>query len=539
MNKKIVSFVTAAGLLMTQAVSTSGIYAEGTKDMAGDSGSRPYTEWYQDGALQNMTTLHVYLNAGETVYLGTSVSNAKLYNENNGTASDWLFSNAAMGASYSDQQLLYVNTADIYLAEGSYSSVAEAISAGKTPGKEGVTLIDLSSDSDNTTPGYIYDRTQEKGGADLRGNGTGYKVSSANTISSDTEGYTAGTKTNANVFTAANTGIYTVAFFSSNSSSQDPFLETVDDSTPFEETQGTGTIASWDISVYNNGALQTGRVFTNLLNLNAGGNSFDENGISTGSLNTKIYAVTNDGYQYQLDLNGLDASELSLYANQLGLLTQNGTDTSSLMHSVRGNTNTLTDLSDHNINLNRNNNYNLFFETPSQEVLTCLGINTEVKEASNDGISDFTFTGDSNTTANQGYAGHGGTFTFKSQNTTASTYEITLDFTSINGGTVVLSNALNSTNSIYWDGKDANGSYVPAGDYSSHVSLKLISGEVHFPLLDAEQNPNGIKITRQNGSASDKTTVYYKNPHPMQEIRHILGLLTTGSQEMEKMPQQV
>lgn len=42
MNKKILSFITAGGLMMTQAASTSRIYANGTKDMAGDSGFCPY-----------------------------------------------------------------------------------------------------------------------------------------------------------------------------------------------------------------------------------------------------------------------------------------------------------------------------------------------------------------------------------------------------------------------------------------------------------------------------------------------------------------
>lgn len=517
MKNKFLCLLMSIGMLMTTMIADPAVQAEGTEDLTMSSGNRAYTEQISDQFSQHMSVMHVYLKEDETAYFGTSVSDAQLYKNDSGKLYAWLFSNSAMGTEYTDDQLVYANTGDIYITQGNYTSIAEAIGAGKTPGKDGVVLIDLPSDSGKTTPGYIYDREQEAGGVDITGKGSGYKVTGTNTISSDTSGYIAGIKTNANTFTAPSEGIYTVVFFSSSQISDDPLMKSIDDTTPFSDTQGNGSIASWDISVYQGKQLQTGRVFTNMLYLNAGGNAFSYGGVSTGSLYAKMYAVTSDGYQYQIDLNGLDPSELSLYASRRGLLSLHGDDSSSLMHSVRSDSNTFSDLSTHNINFNQSlynpdidANFNLFFEKPSDDVLNALGIGQPQKLTSSD-ISDFAFTGANDATANEGYAGQGGTFSFTLNDTTATSYQIELDFSSINGGKVILSNALVSgINSIYWNGRDANGNIVPAGPYNT-VSLMLKNGECHFPLLDAEQNPNGIKITRLNGEDTDKDTVYYNN----------------------------
>ena len=123
-------------ILLTQIIVSPTVYAEGTKDMTTYSGSRPYMEQSNSASGQNnLSAMHVYLKAGETVYLATSVSDARLYNEDNGKRCDWLFSNSAMGTNYTDEQLAYVNTADIYICSGNYSSVSEAIGSGATPGK--------------------------------------------------------------------------------------------------------------------------------------------------------------------------------------------------------------------------------------------------------------------------------------------------------------------------------------------------------------------------------------------------------------------
>ncbi|MCH4180134.1 MAG: Cna B-type domain-containing protein [Atopobiaceae bacterium] len=494
-------------------------HAEGTKDLVANGGYRPYTERYNalTQGENRLSVMHVYLKQGETAYFGTSVSTAKLYEVADNKNSGYLFSNAEMGTSFSDSELTYLNTADVYVAKGNYSSVTDALPYANGTLNSDVTLIDLPDASTSTTPGYIYDSTQEAGGVDVSGTGTGYKVSSTNGLT-PVGSVAASAKTDANAFTAPSDGVYTVVFFSSGHTRQDPVKTLASNTTPFAQTQRGGTVASWDISVYDNGTLQTGRVFTSTLFLNMGGNVLGGN----DSLDSTVYAVTNDGYKYKVDFNGMDPYGFMFFANNRGLLTTS--TNSSLYHGVRSNNNQLSDIVNHDVTLNKepsdstlDETYNLFYESPSSDALTALGISDP--SSGQGGVSDLKFTGTDDSTANEGYVGKGGTFSFTADaNTSATSYQIELDFSSTGGGTVVLSNALKkgTTNTITWDGKDANGNYVPAGTYQTlNGKLKLKGGEVHFPLLDVEQNHAGIKIGRINGTGASESspdyTVYFNN----------------------------
>ena len=521
----VIRSVLIAIALVAVAMSLSALpaQAEGTRDLIANGGYRPYTERYNATTQgeERQSVMHVYLRAGETVYLGTSVANAKLYNTSNGTNTDFLFSNSAMGKNYTNEQLTYINTADVAIAQGNYANIANAIAAGEYPGS-GVTLVDLAADATNTTPGYIYNSVQEAGGIDFTGTGAGYKVTTDNTISPSTSGYVDGAKTNANTYTAPADGIYTVVFFSSAHTKENPAKCLASDTRAFTALQEGGTIASWDISVYSGNTPQTGRVFTSTLFLNMGGNVL-KGGVSQGSLYSKVYAVTADGYRYKVDFNGMDPYGFVFFANNRGLLKTK--EDVSLYHGVRSDNNYLNDIASHDVTLNntpttsQDATYNLFYESPSTEALSALNI----KDPSTSGsITDFTFAGNENigttkaTGTDEGYVGEGGTFSFTAPaGTTATSYEIDLNFGTDN--TVVLSNTLVSgTNSITWNGKDAKGDIVPAGTYGTGtISVKLKGGEVHFPLLDVEQNPNGIKIGRINGSGASESspdyTVYYNN----------------------------
>jgi hypothetical protein len=145
------------------------VSAEGTGDFGDDpdnGGYRPYTERY-NAATQGedrLSVMHVYLNKGETVYFGTSVSNAKLYEIQDNKNSGYLFSNEEMGTNFSDAELSYLNTADIYVAKGNLSSVTDALPYANGSVNADVSLIDLPDNANNTTPGYIYDSVQEAGG---------------------------------------------------------------------------------------------------------------------------------------------------------------------------------------------------------------------------------------------------------------------------------------------------------------------------------------------------------------------------------------
>ncbi len=71
---------------------------------------------------------------------------------------------------------------------------------------------------------------------------------------------------------------------------------------------------------------------------------------------------------------------------------------------------------------------------------------------------------------------------------------------------------------MVWDGKDANGVDLPrrADNTPYNARIRLRTGEYHFPMLDAESNPNGFEIEMLNPPSSqpadfNRFTVYYND----------------------------
>ena len=168
--KKILLRAAAVALpLLLLSVFSQRVFAEGTSDMdQGDDGYRPYTERNKAKTFgqERLSHMQVYLKKGETVYFGTSVSKGTLYNEN--TASGYLFTNAEMGTNFSDEELKYLNSADVWVYQDSDGTNAE-LSDASLPyvGNQRNTnafLIDIPSNATNTTPGFIYNGEQEAGG---------------------------------------------------------------------------------------------------------------------------------------------------------------------------------------------------------------------------------------------------------------------------------------------------------------------------------------------------------------------------------------
>ena len=61
----------------------------------------------------------------------------------------------------------------------------------------------------------------------------------------------------------------------------------------------------------------------------------------------------------------------------------------------------------------------------------------------------------------------------------------------------IVHNTAIGDNKIYWDGLDGEGNFLPYGkDYPIQVRISFMGGEVHFPYLDMEVNPNGILVDR-------------------------------------------
>lgn len=68
---------------------------------------------------------------------------------------------------------------------------------------------------------------------------------------------------------------------------------------------------------------------------------------------------------------------------------------------------------------------------------------------------------------------------------------------------------------VPWDGRDIHGNIVPAGVYNQHVvELYYEGGTVHFPLLDVERLPYGVKVkmlNRMTKLLTSADTLYYNN----------------------------
>ncbi|MEH2370874.1 MAG: hypothetical protein V7K75_30890 [Nostoc sp.] len=330
-------------------------------------------------------------------------------------------------------------------------------------------------------------------------------------------------------FVATETGIYEVEFHSPNTagaSNPPPISATA--AFPTGNTQFSG-VAAWDITVRDsNGVAKKGRVFTNYIAMNMGANA---SGGTPVALNSKLYIQTKDGYRYETDMNGVDPFGFIFFANNRGYLDK--TNNSTVYHSAGGATNnnlifsgnvrvqdpsvadTSTDIT-----------HLVFFNRPDTATLNSLSI--PIAATIPTVPTSFKFTGGNGGSGNQTSVGVGGNFSFNAAST--GSYQIIIDTN--NDGIFdpssdrVIQNVLTvGSNVVLWNGKDASGTNLQPlpGNTAYNAIITTRSGEYHFPMLDAENNPLGFKITMenppaafptlvdQNGQQIGSTTVYYND----------------------------
>jgi len=425
-----------------------------------NTGYRPYTEWYgaSTAGIPRHQILKVYVNAEEMLYFGSSVAN--------GTGGD-IVVRKPDGSPVPAAQLNVVNAA-------------------------------------NGT-GYINTRAKEIAGPNCPGgNPAGYTPLS---IAVD------------------QTGIWEFEFHSTNNDANDPTAAATTADT-FLTNQRGSTVGAWDITVVKNVTIAPeivpGRVFTNFLSLNMG-NNFN----GADALEATVYVLTKDGYVYQTNFNGMDPYGFIFFANNRGLINPN-TNTSLYQSGVGTGNNMLTIKSGSillpvqfqspiNPDTTLDSTFKIFFEVPSSD----LPADIQPVPYAPGSITDFKFVGYSD---NHGYEGVGGYFYFTV--TKATSFQIKLDFG--NANIVYLANScVEGVNRIFWDGKDGNGIPVQHGTYGGAgtgivVTITAKSGEYHFPMLDVENNRNGISITMLSNpldsnnqpsivQPTERTTVYYNN----------------------------
>ena len=176
----------------------------------------------------------------------------------------------------------------------------------------------LNCTTDRPGNGFIANRNQEVAGP---GDGTGNTfVPCSITVGS------------------GQTGIWEIQFISPNSGgTQNPTTRNANVNWPAPTTNDS-FVAAWDVTVRNGGTVQTGRAFANSLALNT--NLANINNLP--NINSRAFVQTQDGYRYQINLNGLQPVGFIFFANQNGFTDSSGNPTYRSVDATN-NSNRLTD----------------------------------------------------------------------------------------------------------------------------------------------------------------------------------------------------
>lgn len=390
-------------------------------------------------------------------------------------------------------------------------------------------VIDIKefNEDGSSGSGYIKNLTMEEAGPNLTGD--------------NTSGWTP------YVLTANQTGVYKVAFHSKYGATTVPFSTggITPNPTPKKVNEGwidgMITVGSFYLCVFEedeNGNLTSegGRIWTKMLSWNMGANTTSSKKIS---LKSNVYTLTDDGYVFKNEFLDCDPWGFNLFANSRGCVDL---DTGNCAHQTfRSNNNQLSDLTTkdnitiHNPELESTSldkTFKLFFQQPSIELPDELYTKVAY-EPSNVRDLQFIGTNGDNTTL----FAQGGFFKFWTENATSAI--ITMDMTDVSmtdeegnqhtydlGIKTIDGSVEDGWNYFPWNGNDADGNPVPRGVYNIStikVNITTCAGEYHFPLLDVESSPGGIRVTRLNDIYDkegnnitaqyepQKTFVYYNN----------------------------
>ncbi|PLS67498.1 MAG: hypothetical protein CV045_13260, partial [Cyanobacteria bacterium M5B4] len=298
--------------------------------------------------------------------------------------------------------------------------------------------------------------------------------------------------------------------------------------------QGTNAtyVAAWDVTVANGMSPILGRVYTKSLAVTTGANG------PTAGVNSILYALAYDGARYTVNLNGLDGFTSVFFADTKGPVNTKGTssiaDDTSIYRSLQlvdgyvfGNLPSGFGVKNPFVadNIGSNNiTHKLFLNPPAGDLP--LDMNVPVGQLV--GASPVTaiaqitspipvspastwlrrtyvaplppqnldFVGIEGTIGQAG-TGLGGFFRFNNPNAAnnATSYRIKLSFGAPYEDRYIFGNLQLGKNSVFWDGRDGNGTVVPASATFT-VDVELYNGEIHFPVIDAERHGGGFIINR-------------------------------------------
>lgn len=298
------------------------------------------------------------------------------------------------------------------------------------------------------------------------------------------------------IVSVTQTGVYEVDFISPViGANVDPAqINSADDWTQKTNSQ---FIAAFDVSVRNiaNTAFVKGRAFCNIFGGNLGSGS--------AKFNAVFKVLTKDGYIYDVKTNGQTGWGFAFFVNNKGFRNTAGSasyqsiPTSAAIppvHDPRANDGG-SDIT-----------HKIFFNEPANDLPSSDPISgTWLKiEPVSPLPSNFVISGVEGTLGKAGTFPLGCDLTFKSN--IISEYTITLDLNGNNSFNDAVDRTFSGTaivgsNTIHWDGLNGLGNAI-SGNFvlgASNIELVLKGGEVHFPLIDVENNPDGLIITRTNG----------------------------------------
>ena len=479
--KKLITSL--AFMICVWGQSLQPVSAEGSRDLIKTNGLfRPYTEWLPGvtiAGIPRKTLLKVYVNAGETINLGSSV-------------------HTSFGGGTQDI---------VYRTPSGTTGSCDVLSTGF---------------------GFIDTFAKESNGPFPAAGG-----------------YTPCT------ITAPAAGVYEVEFHGpSETSTANPPVRTYNVQFPTDGTQ-EATVAAWDITVTSGGVEKPGRVFTNYLSLNMGGNSGAPNPDTLG-LTSILFVQTKDGYRYRVTLDRLDPGNFIFFGNNRGFI--DNFDNSNLYRSITAPTEALNFIGNVGLHLPTEDDtstdvtHRVFFNRPDSVTLGGLGgLGISLTATLPQAPPDFKFTGIAGNTTK---VNQGGRFTFTTSQ--FGKYQIVID-TNGNGNygdsndRILTGGIVSGLNTVDWNGRDQANTALPVGTYNAKVYVT--AGEYHFPLLDAESNAGGLRIIMENAPGAfnntakdhdnrdiDNSTVYYDDSNYTTKNGTIVNLDERDTDEIASAP---
>lgn len=230
----------------------------------------------------------------------------------------------------------------------------------------------------------------------------------------------------------------------------------------------------FDITVQKGSNAIDGRVWAYAWDLNT--NSY------TNNTYAKFYVYTTDQYVTKIDLNGMQPYSFVVACNSTGV----------------GNTGSVSNdrKSLPNVNMVRPE-YKIFLNRPDPAIFPLATPPTMIEDLTTRGTPQ----------ANQPVE-------FFINMSKAGTLEIFLDIDGVpgyqpNGRDVALAGHIDADGDVLiWDGKDNYGNDIE-GTITVLVNSRFSMGVTHFPIYDAEKNPNGYIVTRISTGGEEELELYW------------------------------